>query len=66
MYPNWDYFGEHYVYITFMLCCFSSLPAMAKRKTTKVQSKKDPDHATIYKSKLKKRGRRWVNAATIG
>ena len=35
-------------HITFMLCCFSSLPAMAERETTKARSREDPDHATIY------------------
>ena len=38
-------------HITFMLCCFSSLPAVAERETTKARSREDPDHATIYKSK---------------
>ena len=40
-------------HITFMLCCFSSFPAMAKRETTKARNREDPENATIYKRKTK-------------
>ena len=36
-----------------MLCCFSSLPAMMEKETTKARSRENPNHATIFKANKK-------------